>query len=77
MIYSTKDFYVKYLSEDFSEYPRWVRSVLWPVYIEAGNDWLVWQYDDHGELDGYNGSEKYIDLDVVNPDKGLDAIKMK
>ena len=77
LIYATKEYYEKYLAEDFGDYPRWVRSVLWPVYLEAGDDWLLWQYDDHGELAGYNGSEKYIDLNVVNSAKGLDALKYK
>lgn len=75
LIYCTKDYYDKYLKDDFADYPRWVRSVWWPVFVEAGSDWLVWQYDDHAELDGYNGSEKYIDLNVINKEKGLDALK--
>lgn len=75
MIYSTKDFYEKYLRDDFKDYPRWVRSVLWPVYIEAGDDWFVWQYDDRGELEGYNGEEKYIDLNVINPNHSLNKIE--
>ncbi|MBR2831220.1 hypothetical protein IKE83_02575 [Candidatus Saccharibacteria bacterium] len=77
MIYATKDYYEKYLKDDFSSYPRWVRSVYWPVYIEAGGDWLVWQYDDHGLLDGYKGEEKYIDMNVINGNFGLDSLKMK
>ena len=75
IIYATKDYYEVYLKDDFKDYPRWIRSVYWPVYVEAGGDWLVWQYDDQGLLEGYNGKEKYIDLDVINADKGLDALK--
>lgn len=75
LIYSTKDYYEKYLKDDFSEYPRWVRSTLWPVYIEVGDDWTVWQYDDHGKLDGYRGVEELIDLNVVKT--GLESIRMK
>lgn len=77
MIYATKDYYEKYLKEDFSDYPRWVRSVLWPVYIEAGKDFVLWQYDDHGELDGYIGDQRYIDLNVLNSELTLDAIMVK
>ena len=75
MIYATKEYYDKYLKDDFAGYPRWVRSVFWPVYIEAGDDWTVWQYDDHGKLDGYQGSEEFIDLNVVK--NGVDSIRMK
>ena len=77
VIYATKDYYDKYLAEDFSEYPRWVRSVFWPVYIEAGSDWLIWQFDDHGDLDGYLGKEQHIDLNVLNKEFGLDALRYK
>ncbi|MBQ9180776.1 glycoside hydrolase family 25 [Candidatus Saccharibacteria bacterium] len=75
MLYATRDYFEKYLKDDFSGYPRWVRSVFWPVYLEAGNDWVLWQYDDHAKLEGYRGSEEFIDLNVVNPEKGLEAIK--
>lgn len=77
MIYATKDYYEKYLKADFADYPRWVRSVLWPVYIEAGGDWVLWQYDDHGKLEGYHGDEEFIDLNVLNGEAGLDAILVK
>ncbi len=74
LIYARQDYYDKYLADDFRDYPRWVRNVYWPVYIDAGEDWLVWQYHDKGVLEGYSG-EKYIDLDVVNNKNGLDALK--
>lgn len=77
MIYATRDYYDKYLKEDFADYPRWVRSVLWPVYIEAGGDWVLWQYDDHGKLEGYHGDEEFIDLNVLNGEVGLEAILVK
>ena len=75
LIYSQKDYWDKYLAEDFSGYPRWARSVFYPVWIDAGDDWLVWQYNDRGVLSGYSG-EKYIDLNIVNDKYGLDALKM-
>lgn len=76
MIYATKEYFNKYLKDDFSEYPRWVRSVFWPVYLEAGEDWAVWQYDDHAKLEGYAGEEEFIDMDVVNSKIGVDGLKM-
>lgn len=77
MIYATRDYYKQYLADDFADYPRWVRSVLWPVYFEAGGDWVLWQYDDHGEIEGYVGDQKYIDLNVVNSEWGLESITVK
>ena len=74
MIYAQKDVYDQYLSGGFSEYPLWVRNVYFPVYLEFGGNWTIWQYKDRGELDGYDGEEKYIDLNVLNPGKKLDEL---
>lgn len=76
LIYSQKDYYDKYLAADFSSYPRWARNVYYPIYIDLNNDWTVWQYNDHGEMDGYSG-EKYIDMNVVNSAVGVDGLKYK
>lgn len=66
LIYSHKDFYNKYLAGTFDEYPRWIRNVYYPVSLENGNSWYIWQYCDRGRLEGYSGGEIYIDLDVMN-----------
>ena len=77
MIYAQRDLYDLYLKGDFDENPRWVRSIYFPARWENGDNWLVWQYKDQGELQGYSGGEKYIDLDVLNPRKSLDDIRIK
>jgi lysozyme len=77
LIYAQKDFYDKYLRDDFADYPRWIRSVYYPAAWENGDDWLVWQYKDRGELQGYSGGEKYIDLNVLNRKHNLDELKVK
>lgn len=76
LIYAQKDYWDKYLADDFADYPRWARNVFYPVWVDSGDDWVIWQYCDRGELTGYGG-EKYIDLNVVNAKYGLDALKMK
>ena len=76
LIYAQRDYYEKYLKDDFGDYPRWARNVFYPVWVDAGDDWAVWQYSDRGQLEGYSG-EKYIDLNVVNSKKGLEALKVK
>lgn len=75
IIYAQKDFYDKYL-EGFDGYPRWVRDVYLPAHWENGRDWLIWQYNDRGQLDGYSGGEKFIDLDVINSNKSLDDLRV-
>ena len=75
LIYSQKDYWDKYLADDFGGYPRWARNVFYPVWMDVGDDWVVWQYNDRGTMDGYGG-EKYIDLNIVNNKFGLDKLKM-
>ena len=76
LIYAQKDYWDKYLADDFGDYPRWARNVFYPVFVDLGDDWVMWQYDDRGEMSGYKG-EKYIDLNVLNEKFGIDALKMK
>ena len=63
IIYATFPVYLRYVRENFSDYPLWIRN----VNIEPDlMDWKFWQYCDKGELYGYSGEEKYIDLNVYN-----------
>ena len=63
IIYTTLPVYRRYVKENFSDYPLWIRSVNFePDLI----DWKFWQYCDSGELEGYNGDEKCIDFNVYN-----------
>lgn len=74
MIYAPREICEKYLLGNFDEYPRWVRSIYYPVTFETGSSWALWQYSDTGELEGYLGGEHYIDLDVLNRGITLDEI---
>ncbi|MDE5770741.1 MAG: glycosyl hydrolase family 25 [Ruminococcus sp.] len=63
IIYTTFPVYLRYVKENFADYPLWIRNVnIEPDLI----NWKFWQYCDKGELYGYNGEEKYIDLNVYN-----------
>lgn len=77
LIYSSRDVYEKYIQRCFGDYPRWVRSIYYPVTFEAGRDWVIWQYSDTGELEGYAGGEVHIDLDVLSKDAELDDLIVK
>ncbi len=77
LVYAQKDIYDKYLREDFKEYPLWIRNVYYPVFMDFGENWTLWQYKDRGELEGYKGDEKYIDLNILNPNKNLDDLIIK
>lgn len=76
MIYTQPDIRRKYLS-DFQDYPWWIRSVFFPAWLTAlGGDWTLWQYSDRGELSGYSGGEKFIDLNILNTNKSLSDINI-
>lgn len=66
MIYTTYKVYWRYIREDFSEYPLWIRNVYYKPGMDLGRAWDFWQYSDTAELKGYDGQEKYIDCNVFS-----------
>lgn len=63
MIYTTVSAYSRYIKDEFSDYPLWIRNINFePEFV----DWDFWQYSCTGELYGFFGEEKYIDLNVYN-----------
>ena len=75
LIYCSGDIYEKYIREDFGNYPRWVRSIYYPVTFEAGGNWAIWQYCDTAQLKGYEGGERFIDLNVLNGKLSLEDLR--
>lgn len=76
IIYARKDYFEKYLADDFADYPKWVTNYYFPAFLDYGDSWTFWQYTDKGKLEGYSG-EKYIDLNVLNNLKSLDDLILK
>lgn len=75
MIYTTYVVYYKYLEGEFEEYPLWIRDVYLTPDIALKNQWTVWQYTDTAVLDGYQGTEKYIDRNVfVGAEEELESL---
>ncbi len=66
IIYATSRSYSRYLSGEYEDYDIWIRSVISVPHFQDGRKWTFWQYSDKGKLDGYNGEEKYIDMNVFN-----------
>ena len=70
VLYATSRSYRMYLQGAFDDHPLWIRDVyLWPALTLPGGDWTFWQYSDKGLLDGYQGEEQYIDLNVFHGDE--------
>lgn len=66
IIYATEKSYELYLSNDYKEYDIWIRNVISKPEINDGTAWTFWQYTNRERLKGYNGKEKYIDVNVFN-----------
>ena len=68
MIYTTMEFYNDYIDGEFLDYDIWIRNILTKPNLK-NRTWRFWQYTGKGKLDGYNGEEKFIDLNVFNGSK--------
>lgn len=63
VIYTTMTAYRTLIRGEFTEYPLWIRNIYYqPLF--GGGKWVFWQYSDKGELEGYSGEERFIDLDA-------------
>ena len=67
VIYSTEEFWEEYLEGEFDEYPLWIRNVITKPQIDKRR--TFWQYTNRGRLEGYEGDEEFIDLNVFNGDE--------
>ena len=74
LIYTRSDIYEKYLKGEFDDYKKWISSLYTPLSWNYNDDWYIWQYLNRGELEGYSGGEKYIDLNILNKDKKLEDL---
>lgn len=64
ILYATGKAYDRYLSGQFEENGIWIRDILKKPSLSDGRAWDFWQYSPKGRLDGYDGAEKFIDLNV-------------
>ncbi|MBO4326999.1 MAG: glycoside hydrolase family 25 [Clostridia bacterium] len=62
VIYASKDTYSAIVKNDFGDCDLWYRSVY--SAVPDGVDWTFWQYSNRHRLKGYDGKEKYIDMNV-------------
>ncbi|MFF1879477.1 GH25 family lysozyme [Leifsonia sp. NPDC058230] len=66
IIYATPEAFDRYLRSGYPHNPLWIRSVALPPQLPDGRDWAFWQYSNRDRLDGYDGDEQYIDLNVFS-----------
>ncbi len=64
IIYATEKSYSMYLSGSYEEYDIWIRNVITKPSLSDNRQWTFWQYTNREQLEGYEGKEKYIDMNV-------------
>ena len=64
IIYATNKTYNLYIKDKFDDYGIWIRNVLFKPNLSSNKKWIFWQYTDKAKLEGYNGKEKFIDMNV-------------
>lgn len=64
VIYTTEAFYRDCIAEAFPDYDIWIRS----VYKQPSSSvqWTFWQYSNRARLNGYDGEERFIDLNAFH-----------
>lgn len=70
ILYVTQASYKLYLSGYYQQYPLWIRDVYFTPRLPQNETWTFWQYSAKGLLSGYDGPEKYIDLNVYSGSVG-------
>lgn len=68
VLYATDTTYERYLAGDFPGTPIWIRSVLVPPTMSDGRAWTFWQYSFRDRLDGTDGDEAFVDMNVFRGD---------
>ena len=69
IIYTTQEAYRFFIDGYYEDCPLWIRSILTPPRINR--EWTFWQYTNRERLEGYNGDEPYIDMNVFCGDEQM------
>lgn len=64
VIYTTADAYELYIDGSYPDSPIWIRSVVLPPDLGDERPWAFWQYSHRDRREGYDGQERYIDMNV-------------
>lgn len=51
IIYTTEEVYQQFLSDDYEDYPIWIRDIISTPKLSDGKEWTFWQYTNRKRLD--------------------------
>lgn len=66
ILYATEETYALYLAGQFADCDIWIRNVFTSPNLSDGRDWTFWQYTNREKLDGYEGADRFIDMNVFS-----------
>ncbi|MDO4288581.1 MAG: GH25 family lysozyme [Eubacterium sp.] len=67
IIYTNYNTYNTYLADAFAEISIWICDISsQEPELEAGHQWIFWQYSQRELLNGYEGEERFIDMNIFN-----------
>ena len=69
IIYTTPEMYRCLIDVNYEDCLLWIRSIL--TYPIIDRKWSFWQYTNREQLIGYDGNEKYIDMNVFSGNKQM------
>ncbi len=69
ILYVTEAAYERYVSGHYGDYDIWIRNVISRPRLSDGRDWTFWQYTNREQLPGYQGQERFIDMNVFYGDE--------
>jgi lysozyme len=75
IIYSSADFYNRYLGKEFDDYPLWVAHYFEQKQPRVEREWQFWQHSSIGHINGITAS---VDFNVFNGDSSaFEAMLLK
>lgn len=66
IIYTAEEEYSLFIEGGFESNPLWIRGVYSKPQISDGRVWTFWQFTNRAKLAGYDGEERFIDMNVFN-----------
>ncbi len=71
IIYTNRRAYTLYVSGEYKNCDIWICDIVKKPTLPDGREWTFWQYSHTEQLPGYDGEEKYIDMNVFNGSRAL------
>ncbi len=68
VLYVTEAAYEMYVAGGYGDYDIWIRNVVTEPHLVDGRAWTFWQYTNRETLPGYEGQERFIDMNVFYGD---------